>query len=159
MYRTRRKQTWRNDFQGILDSLKVQCDAEGLPIPKLTLPGQDPQPASIVHRDCWFFSIIGCAYIDSSSHDYVARARRRRGLLAQRLRAGPGLRSCMGFVFDTKPGKNSEERDTPANILPSPIPPSLQALTAKELETIFWQASNHDACYTSVNLAQHFFGL
>ncbi|KAF9019293.1 hypothetical protein BDZ89DRAFT_1073159 [Hymenopellis radicata] len=65
----------------------------------------------------------------------------------------------MGFVFDTKPGKNSEERDTPANILPSPIPPSLQALTAKELETIFWQVRNHDACYTSVNLAQHFFEL
>ncbi|KAF9033089.1 hypothetical protein BDZ89DRAFT_1158386 [Hymenopellis radicata] len=30
------------NFQGILDSLKVQCDAENLPIPKLTFPGQDP---------------------------------------------------------------------------------------------------------------------
>ncbi|KAF8907215.1 hypothetical protein CPB85DRAFT_1436624 [Mucidula mucida] len=30
------------NFQGIIDSLKVQCDAEGLPIPKLTFPGQDP---------------------------------------------------------------------------------------------------------------------
>jgi hypothetical protein len=44
-------------------------------------------------------------------------------------------------------------------MLPSPVPASLSQLTAKELETIFWQARGHDGCYKSVSLLQHFFDL
>ncbi|KAK0232705.1 hypothetical protein IW262DRAFT_1326278 [Armillaria fumosa] len=42
-------------------------------------------------------------------------------------------------------------------MLPTPIPFNLAHLSSKELETIYWQARNHDACYKSVTLLQYFF--
>ncbi|KAK0433932.1 uncharacterized protein EV420DRAFT_487488 [Desarmillaria tabescens] len=65
----------------------------------------------------------------------------------------------VAFAFDTiRPPKNKlNEPDLPTNILPTPIPPNLAHLSPKELETIYWQARNHDACYKSVTLIQHFF--
>lgn len=68
-----------------------------------------------------------------------------------------------GFVFvaeqQTK-GQSNQEPDLPSNMLPTPVPPGpLQTLTPKQLETIYWQARNHDGCYKSVALIQHFFDL
>ncbi|KAJ7744101.1 hypothetical protein B0H16DRAFT_1858102 [Mycena metata] len=48
--------------------------------------------------------------------------------------------------------------DLPSNMLPSPVPANLN-LTPKQLETIYWQARDHDGCYKSVTLFQHFFDL
>ncbi|KAK0440778.1 hypothetical protein EV421DRAFT_1905143 [Armillaria borealis] len=64
----------------------------------------------------------------------------------------------VAFAFDTIPPKdNLDEPDLPINMLPTPIPLNLAHLSSKELETIYWQARNHDACYKSVTLLQHFF--
>lgn len=66
-----------------------------------------------------------------------------------------------GFVFDqvTPPSSAEEDRDLPWNMLSSPPRPSLQNLTPKQLETIFWQARGHDSCFNCVALVQHFFDL
>ncbi|KZT31515.1 hypothetical protein SISSUDRAFT_1123771 [Sistotremastrum suecicum HHB10207 ss-3] len=44
-------------------------------------------------------------------------------------------------------------------MLPHPIPPLLQHLTPKQLETYYWQARNHDGCFGTVALLQHFLDL
>ncbi|KAK7460639.1 hypothetical protein VKT23_009356 [Stygiomarasmius scandens] len=70
------------------------------------------------------------------------------------------------FVFD-RPARHAEKidmtspPDLPSNILPDKLADSdkLKSLTPKQLETAFWQARGHDACYTSVTLLQHFFDL
>ncbi|KAJ6509693.1 hypothetical protein DFH09DRAFT_1183049 [Mycena vulgaris] len=67
-----------------------------------------------------------------------------------------------GFIFEKGLPEFSmapDEPDLPSNMLPSPIPAKLNNLTAKELETIFWQARGHDGCYKSVTLLQHLFDL
>ncbi|KAJ6531685.1 hypothetical protein DFH09DRAFT_1183063 [Mycena vulgaris] len=67
-----------------------------------------------------------------------------------------------GFIFEKELPEFSmapDEPDLPSNMLASPIPANLRNLTAKELETIFWQARGHNGCYKSVSLLQHFFDL
>lgn len=80
----------------------------------------------------------------------------------QGITTSPGWASRKGpkeaFVFE-KATSMRDEPDLPSNMLVSPVPPSLNSLTAKELETIFWQARGHDGCYKSVTLLQHFFDL
>ncbi|KAJ7909478.1 hypothetical protein B0H13DRAFT_2014108 [Mycena leptocephala] len=58
-----------------------------------------------------------------------------------------------GFIFEKDSTVLETSPDLPSNMLPSPVPPSLSHLTAKELETIFWQARGHDGCYKSVSPA------
>ncbi|PPQ79602.1 hypothetical protein CVT25_003482 [Psilocybe cyanescens] len=70
-----------------------------------------------------------------------------------------------GMVFDKPkklPGAGSKEDaepDLPSNMLPDPISASLRDLTPKQLETLYWQARNHDGCYRTVTLFQHFIDL
>jgi len=61
----------------------------------------------------------------------------------------------MLFVRDG-PADEDAPADTPFNMLPSPVPKSLQNLKSDELETIYWQARGHDACYKSIALLQFF---
>ncbi|KAH9487294.1 hypothetical protein JR316_0001364 [Psilocybe cubensis] len=66
-----------------------------------------------------------------------------------------------GMVFD-KPrrGSQTETRpDLPSNMLPDSPSPSLTSLNPKQLETLYWQARNHDGCYRTVTLFQHFIDL
>ena len=67
----------------------------------------------------------------------------------------------IGFVFDrVQQTKSSrDEPDLPSNMLPSIIPAILSHLSAKELETYYWQVRNHDGCFTTVALFQHFIDL
>ncbi|KAJ7259713.1 hypothetical protein C8J57DRAFT_1134971 [Mycena rebaudengoi] len=65
-----------------------------------------------------------------------------------------------GFIFSKH--KPADEPDLPSNMLSTdstPVPPKLQCLSPKQLETIFWQARGHDGCYICVTLLQHFFDL
>lgn len=76
-----------------------------------------------------------------------------------------------GFVFDRLPPHSPEDDDDPS--APPDLPstmlaprdhhwaaqPDLTYLTPFQLETFYWQARNHDACYKSVTLIQHFFAL
>ncbi|KDR68725.1 hypothetical protein GALMADRAFT_256547 [Galerina marginata CBS 339.88] len=66
-----------------------------------------------------------------------------------------------GLVFDRTrpPPKKRDEPDLPTNMLASPIPNNLKSLTPKELETYYWQARNHDGCFRTVTLFQHFIDL
>lgn len=68
-----------------------------------------------------------------------------------------------GFVFDKPKGYLSRaeklEPDLVSNMLPVPIPPLLQNLNYKDLELYYWQARNHDGCYRTVTLFQHFIDL
>jgi MYND finger len=71
-------------------------------------------------------------------------------------------RPKIGFVFDrikqtTKSSR--DEPDLPSNMLPRTVPATLSHLSAKELETYYWQARNHDGCFTTVTLFQHFIDL
>lgn len=70
-------------------------------------------------------------------------------------------RPKIAFVFDrVKQTKSSrDDPDLPSNMLPTNIPVSLSHLSAKELETYYWQARNHDGCFTTVALFQHFIDL
>jgi len=68
-----------------------------------------------------------------------------------------------GYVFD-KPrrrlSKNeAAEADLPSNILPTPIPENLQNLSPQDLELCYWQPRNHDGCFRTVALFQHFIDL
>lgn len=65
------------------------------------------------------------------------------------------------MVFD-KPRRGSRvdaDPDLPSNMLPNPAPPALTNLTPKRLETLYWQARNHDGCYRAVTLFQYFIDL
>ncbi|KAJ7038676.1 hypothetical protein C8F04DRAFT_1088300 [Mycena alexandri] len=62
-----------------------------------------------------------------------------------------------GFIFEIDTSASGP--DLTSNMLPSPVPATLNRLTPKQLETIFWQARDHDGCYKSVTLLQHFFDL
>ncbi|KAJ7058723.1 hypothetical protein C8F01DRAFT_1147017 [Mycena amicta] len=67
-----------------------------------------------------------------------------------------------GFVFETVEPRSAKARalpDLPTTMLCTPIPANLRDLTSKRLETIFWQARNHDTCYQCIRLLQHFFEL
>jgi hypothetical protein len=44
-------------------------------------------------------------------------------------------------------------------MLPNTIPAGLSHLSSKELETYYWQVRNHDGCFTTVTLFQHFIDL
>ena len=70
-------------------------------------------------------------------------------------------RPKIGFVFDrVQQTKSSrDEPDLPSNMLPSIVPATLSHLSAKELETYYWQVRNHDGCFTAVALFQHFIDL
>jgi hypothetical protein len=70
-------------------------------------------------------------------------------------------RPKIGFMFNrAKQTKSSrDEPDLPSNMLPRIIPASLSHLLSKELETYYWQARNHDGCFTTVTLFQHFIDL
>ena len=70
-------------------------------------------------------------------------------------------RPKIGFVFDRVQQKKSsrDEPDLSSNMLPSIIPATLSHLSAKELETYYWQVRNHDGCFTTVALFQHFIDL
>ncbi|KAF9527072.1 hypothetical protein CPB83DRAFT_884433 [Crepidotus variabilis] len=68
-----------------------------------------------------------------------------------------------GYVF-VKPKQSlskaeSEELDLPSNMLLKPVSTSLQNLSSKQLETYYWQPRNHDGCYRTVRLFQHFMDL
>ncbi|KZT31514.1 hypothetical protein SISSUDRAFT_1056460 [Sistotremastrum suecicum HHB10207 ss-3] len=68
-----------------------------------------------------------------------------------------------GLIFEKPSSDLSAEKmkepDLPSNMLPQPIPSDLQTLTAKQLETLYWQARNHDGCFRSVTLFKHFIDL
>ncbi|KAJ7150470.1 hypothetical protein C8R43DRAFT_1005915 [Mycena crocata] len=67
-----------------------------------------------------------------------------------------------GFVLDIGTPKSISERDgpdLPSNMLPVPTPPSLQHLTAKDVERIYWQIRSYDGCFRCIALLQHFFNL
>ncbi|KAF5312995.1 hypothetical protein D9619_003611 [Psilocybe cf. subviscida] len=66
-----------------------------------------------------------------------------------------------GLVFDRQkpPSDQTEEPDLSENILPEPVPHILQNLTPRDLETYYWQARNHDGCFSTVTLFQHFIDL
>lgn len=68
-----------------------------------------------------------------------------------------------GFVFDRAKKsiikKLNDSPDLPTNMLPTPVPLQLQSLTPKQLETYYWQARNHDGCFRTVTLFQHFIDL
>ena len=67
----------------------------------------------------------------------------------------------IGLVFDRaqKTKSSRDEPDLPSNMLPKNIPANLSHLSAKELETYYWQVRNHDGCFTTVALFQHFIDL
>ncbi|CAA7267721.1 unnamed protein product [Cyclocybe aegerita] len=68
----------------------------------------------------------------------------------------------VGFIFD-KPLKpthaEKDEPDLPTNMLPASPSVDLRKLTPTELETHYWQARNHDGCYRTMALLQHFIDL
>lgn len=69
-----------------------------------------------------------------------------------------------GFVFDRekksiKKKKDDDSPDLPTTMLPTPVPLKLQNLTPKQLETYYWQVRNHDGCFRTVTLFQHFIDL
>lgn len=69
-----------------------------------------------------------------------------------------------GFVFDRakktiEKNQDDESPDLPTTMLPTPVPSKLQNLTPKQLETYYWQARNHDGCFRTVTLFQHFIDL
>jgi hypothetical protein len=66
-------------------------------------------------------------------------------------------RPKIGWVFDR--ARQTDEPDLPSNMLPNIIPSNLSHLSAKELETYYWQVRNHDGCFTTVALFQHFIDL
>ena len=70
-------------------------------------------------------------------------------------------RPKIGLVFDRAQQTESsqDEQDLPSNMLPNTIPANLSHLSSKELETYYWQARNHDGCFTTVTLFQHFMDL
>ena len=70
-------------------------------------------------------------------------------------------RPKIGLVFDRAQQKKSskDEPDLPSNMLPNIIRPNLSHLSVKELETYYWQVRNHDGCFTTVTLFQHFIDL
>jgi len=70
-------------------------------------------------------------------------------------------RPKIGCVFDrTQPsGPLQDEPDLPTNMLPTPIPANISNIPSKELETYHWQVRNHDGCFVSVALFQHFIDL
>ena len=70
-------------------------------------------------------------------------------------------RPKIGFVFDrVKPTKSSrDDPDLASKMVPMNTPAILSHLSAKELETYYWQARNHDGCFTTVSLFQHFIDL
>jgi hypothetical protein len=85
--------------------------------------------------------------------------------------ATTGNKQKTGFVFDRLPPHSPEDDDDPS--APPDLPstmlaprdphwaaqPDLSYLTPFQWETFYWQARNHDACYKSVTLIQHFFAL
>ena len=70
-------------------------------------------------------------------------------------------RPKIGFVFDRarKTKSSQDEPDLPSNMLPNIVPANLSHLSPKELETYYWQVRNHDGCFTTVTLFQHFIDL
>ncbi|KAJ7744130.1 hypothetical protein B0H16DRAFT_1727404 [Mycena metata] len=62
-----------------------------------------------------------------------------------------------GFIFEIDTSASGP--DLPSNMLPSPVPAALNRLTPKQLESIYWQTRDHDGCYQSIALLQHFFDL
>ncbi|KIY49052.1 hypothetical protein FISHEDRAFT_58537 [Fistulina hepatica ATCC 64428] len=65
-----------------------------------------------------------------------------------------------GYRFELpRTKRSSDERDLPSNMLPTPVPAHLSKLSPKQLETLFYQARAHDACYASIALLQFFFAL
>ncbi|KAF8816678.1 hypothetical protein BYT27DRAFT_7181530 [Phlegmacium glaucopus] len=66
-----------------------------------------------------------------------------------------------GFVFERakKELKNRDDPDLPTTMLPNPVPLKLRNLTPKQLETFYWQARDHDGCFRTVTLFQHFIDL
>ncbi|EDR08335.1 uncharacterized protein LACBIDRAFT_294443 [Laccaria bicolor S238N-H82] len=92
-------------------------------------------------------------------------------MLTHEWRNNPTNKQKTGFVFDRLPPYSPEDDDDPS--APPDLPstmlaprdpqwaaqPDLSYLTPFQLETFYWQARNHDACYKSVTLIQHFFAL
>ena len=68
-----------------------------------------------------------------------------------------------GFVFDKPKGRLSKleknEPDLVSNMLPNHAPPHLRNIELKDLELYYWQPRNHDGCYRTVTLFQHFIDL
>ncbi|KAJ7082825.1 hypothetical protein C8R43DRAFT_322913 [Mycena crocata] len=67
-----------------------------------------------------------------------------------------------GFVFDTIQPTSFSERnlpDLPSNMKQFPTHPSVQCLTPKDLERIYWQVRGFDSCFKPIALLQHFFAL
>ncbi|PPQ63557.1 hypothetical protein CVT24_004786 [Panaeolus cyanescens] len=65
-----------------------------------------------------------------------------------------------GIVFDRIPDAyQTEDPDLPTNMTHWDPEPSTRDLTPKQLETCYWQARNHDGCFRTVTLLQHFFDL
>jgi hypothetical protein len=58
----------------------------------------------------------------------------------------------MEFVQDCPVDGVESSPDLPLNMLPEEVPKSLTSLDARQLETIYWQACGHDACYKSIAL-------
>ncbi|KZV94623.1 hypothetical protein EXIGLDRAFT_736515 [Exidia glandulosa HHB12029] len=65
----------------------------------------------------------------------------------------------IGFAFKVD-SHDDDARDTPDNMLPrSILLPRVHVLSARQIETIFYQARAHDACYASIALLQFLFAL
>lgn len=67
----------------------------------------------------------------------------------------------IGLLFNRvqQTESSQDEPDLPSNMLPNIIPANLSHLSPKELETSYWQVRNHDRCFTTVALFQHFIDL
>ncbi|KAF9475515.1 hypothetical protein BDN70DRAFT_956348 [Pholiota conissans] len=69
---------------------------------------------------------------------------------------------CTRFVFQKfKPSRaqRRDEPDLPTNMLPASPSPALRGLTPTQLETFYWQARQHNGCFTVITLFQHFVNL
>ncbi|PPQ98059.1 hypothetical protein CVT26_003285 [Gymnopilus dilepis] len=62
---------------------------------------------------------------------------------------------------DSNSDAEDSDPDLPTNMLPTPLSPRLRklGLTSTQLETYYWQARNHDGCFRTVSLFQHFLDL
>ncbi len=66
-----------------------------------------------------------------------------------------------GLVFDISKESGfskaeKDEPDLPSNMIPRIVSSPLRTLSSKDLELYYWQSRNHDGCYTTVTIFQHF---
>ncbi|KAF2663873.1 hypothetical protein BT63DRAFT_465512 [Microthyrium microscopicum] len=60
--------------------------------------------------------------------------------------------SRRGYLYGYPPSNAPVEVDSPSNLLPTPVPPTLSHLSPRELETIFYETRNIGRCDRAVAL-------